>query len=81
LEKPLATKTSSTERPTAFNGAAFEEAERALGMSEPRTPVSIRGVIPRRASEVGRLDAADGWDVDIEVVEVLLCGHETYCDL
>jgi hypothetical protein len=55
LEKPLATKTLATERPTAFNGAVFEEAERALAMSEPRTPGSIRGVIPRRASEVGRV--------------------------
>lgn len=38
-----------------FNGAVFEEAERALAMSEPRTPGSIGGVIPRRASEVGRV--------------------------
>ena len=52
-------------------------------MSEPGTPGSIRGVIPLRASEVGRgrgWITADGRDVDIEV-EVLLCGHETDCYL
>jgi len=82
----MVTKKSATERPTAFNGAVFEEAERALAMSEPGTPGSIRGVIPLRASEVGRGGGGRGWftadgrDVDIEV-EVLLCGHETDCYL
>jgi hypothetical protein len=53
LEKPLATKTSATERPTAFKGVIFELLDKALAISEPTTPGSMRGVMPRRGKDVG----------------------------
>jgi len=55
LEKPWATMTWATLKPSAEKGVVTEVFELAFSMSWPPTAGSMRGTTPRRAAVVGRV--------------------------